>query len=249
MTESLKAKLTELADRYETEAFLAGDPSQFMHRYSTPHHQERAAFIAAALSYGSRQQFLPRIEHLLTVDRVLGDGSGVPDTDNCFYRLHTNSMLHRMLHTLDSAESQYGTLGGMMRQERITTCLDAIRFITSFFAAHGASDLIPKNATSACKRVCMFMRWMVRDNSPVDLGLWADQIDKSTLIMPMDTHVVQEARRLGLNNCRTASMASALRLTDTMREVFPDDPTRADFALFGLGVDGQQDKRQTDKRV
>ena len=74
-------------------------------------------------------------------------------------------------------------------------------------------------------------------NSHVDLGLWADIIDRRTLIMPLDTHVVQEALRLGLLKSRTASMSTARRLTDAMLEVFPDDPLRGDFALFGLGVD------------
>ena len=95
---------------------------------------------------------------------------------------------------------------------------------------------MPKDATSACKRVCMFMRWMVRDNSPVDLGLWSTFVDKRTLIMPMDTHVVSEAMKLNLLTSRCASMSAAQRLTDAMREVFPDDPLKGDFALFGYGV-------------
>ena len=81
----------------------------------------------------------------------------------------------------------------------------------------------------------MFMRWMVRTGSPVDLGLWTF-LSPTTLIMPLDTHVLQQAQRLQLITSATASMSTALRLTDTLREVFPDDPTRADFALFGYGV-------------
>ena len=83
----------------------------------------------------------------------------------------------------------------------------------------------------------MFLRWMVRDDSPVDLGLWKDIIDKRTLIIPMDTHVMQEANRLGLISCKTASMSSAIKLTNKLREIFPDDPLKGDFALFGVGVD------------
>ena len=83
----------------------------------------------------------------------------------------------------------------------------------------------------------MFLRWMVRSDSPVDLGLWADLIDRRSLIMPLDTHVVQEAQRMGLLNSRTASMSTARRLTDVMLEIFPEDPLKGDFALFGLGVD------------
>lgn len=237
MDKELKEKLNMLADRYETEAFLPADPSQFMHRYTLPKHQERAAFIAAALSYGSRKQFLPKIDYLLSIDRVLGNDTLLPDNDECFYRLHTNRMVRRFIETLDEIEWEYGSLGEMMVKENITTCIDALKLITGYFAKKGASDLIPKNTTSACKRVCMFMRWMVRDNSAVDLGLWSSQIDKSTLIMPMDTHVLQEAQKMGLIDSKNGSMATAIKLTDRLKDIFPDDPTKADFALFGLGVD------------
>ena len=86
----------------------------------------------------------------------------------------------------------------------------------------------------------MFLRWMVRDGSPVDLGLWSDIMDRRTLIMPLDTHVVQESLRMGLLKSRTASMGPARRLTDAMLEIFPDDPLKGDFALFGLGVDEER---------
>ena len=78
---------------------------------------------------------------------------------------------------------------------------------------------------------------MVRDGSPVDLGLWSGFIDKKTLVMPLDTHVVQEACRLGLLKSPAESMSAAKRLTARLAEVFPDDPCRGDFALFGIGVD------------
>ena len=86
----------------------------------------------------------------------------------------------------------------------------------------------------------MFLRWMVRDGSPVDLGLWSDIMDRRTLIMPLDTHVVQESLRMGLLKSRTASMGTARRLTDAMLEIFPADPLKGDFALFGLGVDEER---------
>ena len=86
----------------------------------------------------------------------------------------------------------------------------------------------------------MFLRWMVRDNSPVDLGLWSGLIDKRSLIMPLDTHVLTEASRLGLLSIRasapSATMSAARRLTATLATVFPDDPLKGDFALFGYGV-------------
>ncbi len=267
--------LISLATRYETAAFLDGDPSQFMHRYNTPLVQERVAFIAAALSYGSRKQFLPKIEQLLGLydgldnDPTFGLESGsknsslrhrnLPDNDQSFYRLHSNRMLNRFLDVVDEIYIQHGSIKQMVINElqregkdhnkavteslcstgKPVCALDALRVITHFFAEREASDLIPRNTSSACKRLCMFLRWMVRQGSPVDLGLWSDLIDADTLIIPLDTHVLQEARKLRLITSQTGSMTTALRLTDRLRTIFPGDPTRADYALFGLGVESQ----------
>ncbi len=236
MDEALKTRLRALADKYETTAFLSGDPSQFMHRYAAPIEQERAAFVASALSYGSRAQFLPRIDTLLA--SYMRGETAVPIDDRCFYRLHTNRMLRRFLDTLDELYAAHGSMKSFVATGGAHTGLDAIRLLTAFFASHAASDLVPRDSHSACKRLCMFLRWMVRDNSAVDLGLWSDIIDKSTLVMPLDTHVVGEARKMGLLAGGAATMVSAKRLTATMAECFPGDPLRADFALFGLGVDG-----------
>ena len=99
------------------------------------------------------------------------------------------------------------------------------------------SAIVPKGRTSANKRIHMFMRWMVRRGSPVDLGLW-QWADPASLIIPLDVHVMQEAAKLGLiPSNATASRKTAERLTAALSEVFPGDPCRGDFALFGLGVD------------
>ena len=83
----------------------------------------------------------------------------------------------------------------------------------------------------------MFLRWMIRRDSPVDLGLWK-WADPASLIIPLDTHVMQEAVGLGLlPQGAAASRKTAELLTAAMQEVFPGDPCRGDFALFGLGVD------------
>ncbi len=233
-------ELRLLAERYETVEFLRDDPSQFMHRYSDPVEQERAAFIAAALSYGSRKQFIPKINKLLELveDPQSRREPVLPDTSETYYRLHTNRMVNKFLETTAYIYNIYGTLREGVRAHNVRTGIGAVEFLTSFFAERGASDLIPKNATSSCKRLCMFLRWMVRDSSPVDLGLWSDIIDKKTLIIPLDTHVIQEASKLGLLADRPpSSMKTALKLTEKLREIFPEDPTKGDFALFGLGVD------------
>ena len=103
--------------------------------------------------------------------------------------------------------------------------------------------IVAHGKDSACKKIHMFLRWMVRDNSPVDLGLWSHWYKKTDLLMPLDTHVMQQSAQLGLlpltkaGTIPATSLKTAMALTDAVREAFPDDPVRADFALFGMGVD------------
>lgn len=98
-------------------------------------------------------------------------------------------------------------------------------------------SIVPSTKSSAKKRLCMFLRWMVRDNSPVDLGLWS-WYSKSDLIIPLDVHVLEEAKKLKLiSDNAGATRKTAELLSQKAKKYFPDDPCRLDFALFGLGVD------------
>ena len=135
---------------------------------------------------------------------------------------------------------EHGSLGGFVRTRCEGDAVKAVAAICSRFCEGGSCGVIPQDHHSACKRVCMFLRWMVRSGSPVDLGLWSDFIDRRTLVVPLDTHVIQEAKRLGLMKGASASMSAARRLTAALAEAFPDDPSRGDFALFGYGVSNDQ---------
>ena len=240
---NVDALLRSLADRYETANFLQGDPSWFMHQVLGRSNREIVAFIAAALSYGQRTAFMPKIEELLSLtedepDRWVRSGAFVdtiPNNAQTFYRLTDNRQLYGLLSGLQTILAEHGTLGDFIHTNA-TTGIEAVRLLTSYFSDKGTSPLIPQNSLSACKRLCMFLRWMVRDGSPVDLGLWSDFIDRRTLIMPLDTHVLSMACRFRLIPSKTASMATAQKLTGRMLKVFPDDPLRGDFALFGLGI-------------
>ena len=260
---TLKSQLSSLAKQYETKEFLDGDPSWFMHQVEGEANKELLAFIASALSYGSRKQFLPKIQYILDCSKgdvnqwLLSDRYKYDITDNeeCYYRLYTNHTMILFLDSLTELLRQHGSLKNYVKQELTLIsqppsrqALDAIKAIVHWFTPAENSEcysaekenkgsVIPKSTSSSCKRICMFLRWMVRDNSPVDLGLWSDIIDKRTLIMPLDTHVIQEAKRIGLLTSKSASMTTAIKLTNILKEFFPDDPLKGDFALFGLGVD------------
>ena len=245
MDASLRRKLVGYADRYETPRFLDGDPSWFMHQVSGAANQEATAFVASCLSFGSRSQFIPKIQWLL--DRAGGDmdrwiRSGAferdvaPDPGRCFYRFFTFETMNSFFRAYRRLMEEHGTLGGLVRKEAGGDGLRAVEAICRNFASCGPGAVVPKDARSACKRVCMFLRWMARDSSPVDLGLWSGFIDRRTIVVPLDTHVVQEACKLGLLKSRCSSMCAARRLTAVLAEAFPGDPCRGDFALFGYGV-------------
>lgn len=250
MDDRLRHQLISLADRFETEAFINDDPSWFMHQTSEPREQETAAFLAMCLSYGSRKQFMPKIAQLLQ----MADGKpyewiaggryeeDIKPTSQCFYRLYTCNDIHRLLTALHDLFHQYGSLGTMAKESAThatNNCTDVesvLVALATFFRGHGIKGLVPSPYTSACKRPCMFLRWMVRDKSPVDLGLWSSFIDKAHLYIPLDTHVMQTAARLKITSAKSAGWKAVIRLTQQMSMVFPGDPARADYALYGYDI-------------
>ena len=238
-----KELLRRYACKYER-TFPSPDPSEVMLAAKGDANREATAFVASCLSFGSIKQFLPKSESLVAfakcdMDNWIRSGAfarEIPDDEKrTFYRFITYANLRAFLCTYRQVMQSYGTLGGYVKTHGDGTGLGAVKAICVAFKGSGARYLVPESATSACKRLCMFLRWMVRRGAAVDVGLWADFIACDTLIMPLDAHVVAEARKLGLLANEAASMATARKLTAVMSEVFPGDPLRGDFALFGHG--------------
>lgn len=94
------------------------------------------------------------------------------------------------------------------------------------------------DASAANKKINMFRRWMVRDDGKVDLGLWKHS-NKSELLIPLDVHVHRSALELGLTTRKGTDMKTVVEITDAFREIFPTDPCKGDFALFGHGIAGK----------
>lgn len=254
MNNRLRQLLAGLADRYETAAFIEGDPSCFMHQTEGARNRETAAFLAMCLSYGSRKQFMPKMADLM---RMAGGrpydwvASGrfedcVKPSPQCFYRLYTYGDIHRLLVALRNLLEDYGSLGQFAKAAVAQapgngTDVEAVLVaLSAFFRSHDIKGLVPSPYTSACKRPCMFLRWMVRDGSPVDLGLWSAFIDKANLLVPLDTHVLQTAAKLKMMSRKSASWKAVTDLTRLAAEAFPGDPARADYALYGLDIDGEK---------
>jgi len=242
---SVKRMLRRYAGRYETADFLLDDPSRFMHQVDGGANREATAFIASCLSFGKRELFCAKIQGIVDcaggdVDAWVREGRFARTfpcgCGRCFYRFFTQGNMYEFLSEYRRLLDEHGTLGEYVGKEAGGDGFGAIKAICRRFGSCGPAPVVPRDVQSACKRVCMFLRWMVRGNSPVDLGLWENAIDRRTLVMPLDVHVVKQSVRLGLLSSATASMSAARRLTASLAEVFPDDPLRGDFALFGYGV-------------
>lgn len=248
--QELHALLQKLAGTYETKDFINGDPSWFMHQVEGGRNQETIGFLASVLSYGRRELFMPKIQYMLDCSKgyvFLWVTSGkykedIPDNDKSYYRLYNNHAMTRLFDALRDMLAEYGSISDFIKQSSPQhTALEALHALSGWFLDRGIKSMVPSPKTSVAKRPCMYLRWMVRDNSPVDLGIWSDFIDKRTLYIPLDTHVMQEAQKLELIHGKSASWHTVEQLTDSLREVFPDDPAKGDFALFGYGVNSAEE--------
>ena len=240
VSQETKELLIRLANQYETEEFIKDDPIQFPHevakRGGSKRDIEISAILSSWLAYGRRPQFclaLQTLHELMDYKpfKYLNSQKWkvFEDHHDTMYRLYT-----------------YHDFYALMERLEILYSRDAFSFEDKLSKYHPISYLIacfhnikgfPKSNFSACKRLNMLLRWMSRKNSPVDLGLW--DIKPSKLIIPVDTHVHRMALDLGLTKRRQADMKTALEITDAMREIWPEDPAKGDFALFGYGVNNK----------
>jgi uncharacterized protein (TIGR02757 family) len=256
MTEELKNKLIFLADKYENSSFITNDPCLFTHKYKNTTDAELSSFIAANLAFGQRKQIINHLNKIFMQIELKNKSPSqwilteeyknfFPDNNMSFYRMFTNHSMNLMFDTLKKILVENKSLGSACKKlylnaQKENSPLHLSQLICSLFPEE--CNLLPHTKTSACKRMNLFLRWMVRDNSPVDLGLWK-WFDKKKLLIPLDIHVLKESVNLGLINKTSngkipaATIKIAHQLTNKMSKIWPDDPVKADFALFGYGID------------
>jgi len=239
--------LEEMADKYETADFLKDDPSQFMHRYTAVEDIEVVGLIAASLSLGNRKQILLKIESICSLmhgqpttwivqkeyEKYFSESSAK------FYRFFSYAQLRSFFGAIRSIILQYHSIGNCL-ESLYNKGVNPVEGLIGCFKGKNVGQLIPKDSSSACKRINMYLRWMVRDNSPVDMGVWK-WYDKSNLIILLDTHVMQESFRLGIVKKKGDTMSKAKEITDVMKKIWKNDPCRCDYALFGIGIDKNND--------
>lgn len=248
MHASLKDFLDEKYWQYNRPAFVEDDPISIPHQYSSPQDIEIAGFWAAVLAWGQRRTIINKCNELfLLMDNAPYD----------FIVNHQESDLKAFLQfkhrTFNATDTLYFLKFFQAYFQKHTTLEDAfftpdydmekglVNFHNLFFSLEDYPERTRKHIAtparkSACKRINMFLRWMVRkDGRGVDFGLWKN-IKPAQLICPCDLHVDRVARKLGLITRKQTDWLTAKELTANLRLLDPEDPVKYDFALFGLGI-------------
>ncbi|QEH39854.1 TIGR02757 family protein [Chitinophaga sp. XS-30] len=250
-SQQLKDFLDAKAAYYNQPAFVAGDPVSIPHRYSRLQDIEIAALFAAILAWGNRTTIINKCTELMELfdnapyDFILNHQAQdrmrlMGFKHRTFNGLDLMYFVEFLQHYYSNVTSLEFAFSGHMDETDIDTEKALTGFHQMFFSLEHPErtrkHVSSPEGNSACKRLNMFLRWMVRkDENGVDFGLWK-YILPSQLICPMDVHVSRVAARLGLIEKAEANWKTARELTAVLRELDPEDPVKYDYALFGLGV-------------
>ncbi|MFZ4543014.1 MAG: TIGR02757 family protein [Saprospiraceae bacterium] len=248
----LKSFLDESVVRFNVSGFVAADPISIPHRFDKLQDIEIMAFWVAMLAWGQRKSIINSANNLCQLmdyaphdfilnhqeidrKRFLDFKHRTFQATDTLYFLEFLQQYYRKYDSLETAFSSSLTKADLHVENAL------IGFHNLFFSLDEYPERTRKHIAtperkSTCKRLNMFLRWMVRkDNNGVDFGLWND-IKPSQLLMPLDVHVERVARNLGLIQRKQTDWLTVLELTENLRQFDPIDPVKYDFALFGLGT-------------
>lgn len=249
------------AEQYNSPAFISNDPIVIPHRFSSRQDIEIMGFFAATLAWGQRKTIINKCTEL--AERMDGDPYNFVKnhteqdlkvmlgfkhrTFNDTDLLYFISFLRFHYDKYDSLEDAFLPEGFADREPGYKQAEEPVEVMLNYFRSYFFSlpdfpsrtikHVSSPSQKSTCKRLNMFLRWMVRkDNKGVDFGIWR-RISASVLVCPCDVHVERVARKLGLITRKQVDWKTAVELTQQLRMFDPADPVRYDFALFGLGIE------------
>lgn len=239
--------------QYNVPSFIPYDPICIPHLFSKHQDIEIAAFFAAVFAWGNRTTIINKSRELM---------KGMDDAPHDFVLHHTTNDLNALLrfkhrtfnatdllyfiqflhhhyqnhNSLEAAFTLHLSDVGENTIEQALICFRHYFFSLEEAPVRTKKHIATPEKGSNCKRLNMFLRWMVRkDNCGVDFGMW-NELKPSQLICPVDVHVARVARRFNLLQRTQTDWKAAVELTEYLRSLDADDPVKYDFALFGLGV-------------
>lgn len=241
---NLEKYLNNLVLEYENSDFILRDPVQFPHRFCQKQDIEISALIASSLAFGKRDKIIEAVE---TIHQIMENEpynfiqnytpKGRKIFENFKYRYITGENIANLIEGISQVSRNYNSLEELFLKHHSKDHDSVKEGLIGFVGEILTCDnyLLPcPTKKSACKRLNLFLKWMVR-KPPVDLGVWHG-VEKSKLIIPLDVHVARVSRHLGLLERKANDWQSALEITQKLRELDPNDPTKYDFALFGAGI-------------
>ncbi len=247
--EELKEFLDEKVKLYNHPKFIESDPIQIPHRFSLKEDIEISGFLAATMAWGNRKMIINKLNDLMNRMGNSPHDFVMNYTDDGFDKIET--FKHRTLNSIDldfyikSLRNIYENHNGLETAfEFHKTDTDSFHAIENFrtrfleipHLQRSEKHLSSPANNSASKRLNMYLRWMVRnDNQGVDFGIWKS-VSASTLVCPLDVHSGNVARKLGILTRKQNDWKAASELHLNLKRMDSEDPSKYDFALFGLGI-------------
>lgn len=247
----LKKLLDEKAARYNCKEFIATDPVQFPHAFSDRRDIEIAAFLASVIAWGNRKMIIASGNKMLfgimggsPYDYIMrGEWQELEHSVNIHRTFFVRDFIY-LCRGLQDIYNRYNSMeeifiASQNTWDGIANLRSALAQANDGTATRHISNPIATvgKPASACKRLHMMLRWLCRNDGIVDIGLW-QQIAPSQLMIPLDVHVSRIGRTLGLIERKSNDRRTVEQLTAKLAEMCPDDPVKYDFALFGIGVEG-----------
>lgn len=248
----LQSKLDAYVQQYNRPDFIVDDPIVVPHSFTKKQDIEIAGLFASIFAWGQRttiiaksRELMARMDHSPHDFVINHTDSGLKSLAGFQHRTFNDTDLLYLVAFLQAHYREYDSLEAAFlpanaQFESMASCL--IHFQEQVFCFNWAPQRTRKHVAtparhSACKRLNMYLRWMVRkDGTGVDFGLWK-HIPMAGLIMPLDLHVQRVALKLGLLQREQADWQAAVALTEALRAFDPNDPVKYDFALFGMGLE------------
>jgi uncharacterized protein (TIGR02757 family) len=249
---ALRDTLEEIYRRLNRPGTIGHDPVGFLRGHADLGDREIVGLVAATLAYGRVRQINASVAEALErlgpePARAARDRARLEAAFEGFkHRFTTGGEVAELLDGAARLQARYGSLGArfasLVEPSDDTTVPALARFVGELRvegACEGSSLLPEPSRGSACKRLHLFLRWMVRRDA-VDPGGW-DGVPRSKLVVPLDTHMHRIGRELGFTRRKQADLRAALEITAALREFCPEDPVKYDFALTRLGIEANDE--------
>ena len=267
---SLRHHLDTFLDNFPKEKHLGSDPVQFVHRYQDPVDREIVGLIASVFAYGNVKIVLRTVNNVLSYlgrapSRTIASFDPRRDSRRLrgfYHRFNTSRDLAVLFWIIRRALEEYGSLESVLvsaLSPNDTDVTGALENFSGTLLGFGHERFYPRGELkrrvgvrfffpapsqgSACKRLNLYLRWMVRPEDGIDCGVWM-RIKPRQLVIPLDTHIARISSYIGLTDMRSPGWPMALDITRSLRKLHCDDPLRYDFALCHLGIAGDCPKKR-----